>query len=498
MPSNAAARGTLSEGALARLIGRLQREKLSGSLRVSAMEVRGGVPVVLRALLRVAGGRLVALEEGGPDRAPSPPSADSTGELAARAAAMLGHLLAGRDGVYLWEEEPGSPAPAAGAPWVGEVARPAASALADSGLVRAALGPLDRTVVATAAGASGVGELSAPQAALLGRAAAGAPAAELCAHARDPEAAERDLLVLLCLGLVSWEADLPKAPPPPAAARPRASPSSATAKAPPPPKTVPAAPAPESVADRRRDIERAHAALRGANHFEVLGLAPDASEGDVRQAFARLARRYHPDAQRDPGIEDVRGKLADLFVAIGRAHDVLKDRAARERYERAMGLGAGAPLRRAPAAPPPPLGVQGADDPLEARILRSEEALAASQPWEAIRLLEEAVPAATGSLKTRARVLLGRAYVERERPREAEKVLLAALGDDPRSVPACLALGRLYRDRGMANRARGMFQKALEIDPRQAEARRELAGLGTAPPEGEGGGSLLSRLRDRR
>jgi Tfp pilus assembly protein PilF len=95
-------------------------------------------------------------------------------------------------------------------------------------------------------------------------------------------------------------------------------------------------------------------------------------------------------------------------------------------------------------------------------------------------------------------VLLGRAYADRERPREAEKVLLEVLQADPLSVPACLLLGRLYRERGMAKRARGMFEKALEIDPTQAEARRELSALGqndTPPPAG---GSLLSRLRDRR
>jgi Tfp pilus assembly protein PilF len=108
------------------------------------------------------------------------------------------------------------------------------------------------------------------------------------------------------------------------------------------------------------------------------------------------------------------------------------------------------------------------------------------------------VAASGGEIKRRAQVLLGRAYADRERPREAEKILLEVLQADPLSVAACLLLGRIYRERGMAKRARGMFERVLEIDPIQIDAVRELAVLGTADPSPPPpGGSLFSRLRDR-
>jgi tetratricopeptide (TPR) repeat protein len=248
----------------------------------------------------------------------------------------------------------------------------------------------------------------------------------------------------------------------------------------------------------RREIEEAHAALRGANHFAVLGLTVSASADEVRQAFARLARRYHPDAQRDPALQDVGPKLHDIFVAVGNAYAVLKDTGARDRYERAMGLRLTTPrvtvaAREAVAD----TSAHRADEPIETRLLRAEEALDAQQPWEAIRLLEETVSAAAGTLKVRAQELLGRAYMDRERPREAEKVLLEVLQADPVSVPACLLLGRIYRERGMAKRARGMFERALEIEPGRVDAQRELFALGVDPEPPPPGGSLLSRLRDR-
>jgi tetratricopeptide (TPR) repeat protein len=251
----------------------------------------------------------------------------------------------------------------------------------------------------------------------------------------------------------------------------------------------------------RREIEDAHAALRGASHFAVLGLTVSASEEEVRHAFARLARRYHPDAQRDPALQDLRAKLNDVFVALGNAYAVLKDAAARDRYERSMGLRMASTPRISAAAREATAYLSSpasrADEPIEARLIRAEEALDAQQPWEAIRLLEEAVAAAGGALKRQAQVLLGRAYADRDRPREAEKVLLDVLKADPVCVPACLLLGRIYRERGMAKRARGMFEKALEIDPAQEEALRELAALGADPGPPPAGGSLLSRLRDR-
>jgi tetratricopeptide (TPR) repeat protein len=277
----------------------------------------------------------------------------------------------------------------------------------------------------------------------------------------------------------------------------------ATVDAPKPAAAAPPAPVRAAVpsAQMRREIEEAHAALRGANHFAVLGLTVSASTDEIRQAFARLARRYHPDAQRDATLQDLRAKLNDVFVAVGNAYAVLKDAAARDRYERAMGLRMAAPPRVAAAAREATAYLSSpasrADEPIEARLIRAEEALNAQQPWEAIRLLEEAVAAAGGALKRQAQVLLGRAYADRERPREAEKVLLEVLQADPLSVPACLLLGRIYRERGMAKRARGMFEKALEIDPAQEDALRELAALSNDPSPPPAGGPRISRLRDR-
>ena len=514
MAANEGTRGALAEGGLAALLGSLQRGRASGWLRLTAMEVRSGIPSVTRCGLRLRGGRVVALEAAeGPLRGPAPAGAN----LARRAAAVLARMLPCRDGMRSWEPEAGADEAASSeGPWLAALAMKAVHDVADPSAVRWALGELNRRLVPASTVDEGVTPLSPTQGLLLSRLGSGATGVELSGQAANSEIAERDLLALICAGVVAWagesaptatgptasgQASGTSAPAPArrtrgaSAAKSASASPRATAPAPPPAPPVP------DVAALRREVEDAHAALRGATHFAVLGLTADASDADVRQAFARLARRYHPDAQRDPALADVRQKLVDVFVAISDAYAVLKDAGERERYERTLGRHAPRAGRAGAGAgggPAPGATGDTADEPIESRLLRAEEALGASQPWEAIRLLEEAVPAATGGLKVRAYVLLGRAYAAREGPREAEKALQAALRADPRSVSACLALGRFYRYQGLVKRARGMFERVLEIDAGQGDAMRELSALPDDAPDSPPKGSLLSRIRGER
>jgi len=63
------------------------------------------------------------------------------------------------------------------------------------------------------------------------------------------------------------------------------------------------------------------------DYYEVLGLARGASEQDIKSAFRRLAKKYHPDAnQGDPDSER-------QFKEVNEAYEVLKDPQKRAAYE---------------------------------------------------------------------------------------------------------------------------------------------------------------------
>ena len=73
------------------------------------------------------------------------------------------------------------------------------------------------------------------------------------------------------------------------------------------------------------------------DYYEILGVPKDASQDDLKQAFRRLARQYHPDVNKAADAEE-------RFKEINEAFAVLSDdekRAAYDRYGHAGVKGAG-------------------------------------------------------------------------------------------------------------------------------------------------------------
>jgi DnaJ-class molecular chaperone len=62
--------------------------------------------------------------------------------------------------------------------------------------------------------------------------------------------------------------------------------------------------------------------------YEVLGVARNASEDDIKKAYRKLARQYHPD--RNPGDKQAETR----FKEVQAAYDILSDKTKREQYDR--------------------------------------------------------------------------------------------------------------------------------------------------------------------
>ena len=63
------------------------------------------------------------------------------------------------------------------------------------------------------------------------------------------------------------------------------------------------------------------------DYYDTLGVARDANKEDIKRAYRRLARKYHPDVNREPGAEE-------KFKDINRAYEVLSEDEMRARYDR--------------------------------------------------------------------------------------------------------------------------------------------------------------------
>lgn len=60
--------------------------------------------------------------------------------------------------------------------------------------------------------------------------------------------------------------------------------------------------------------------------YETLGVSKGASSDEIKKAYRKLARKYHPDINKDPGAED-------KFKEINAAYEILSDEKKRAQYD---------------------------------------------------------------------------------------------------------------------------------------------------------------------
>ena len=62
------------------------------------------------------------------------------------------------------------------------------------------------------------------------------------------------------------------------------------------------------------------------DYYEVLGLSKGASQDEIKKAYRKMAKKYHPDVNKDPGAED-------KFKEINEAYEVLSDEQKKAAYD---------------------------------------------------------------------------------------------------------------------------------------------------------------------
>jgi hypothetical protein len=87
-----------------------------------------------------------------------------------------------------------------------------------------------------------------------------------------------------------------------------------------------------------------------ATHYDLLGVAPDATAEEIQRAYRLLALRHHPDVAPDADQA--------VMAAINGAWSVLSDPASRRTYD----AGLGRPESPARPAPPPSSGWRPLDE----------------------------------------------------------------------------------------------------------------------------------------
>jgi curved DNA-binding protein CbpA len=271
------------------------------------------------------------------------------------------------------------------------------------------------------------------------------------------------------------------APAPPAAAPPVPSPAAAAARPAPPGLS------PEQEA-RRKEVLELFEGLKTKSHFEVLGIPRASNESQVKEAYFKLAKRFHPDSHHDPSLADLRDRIEAVFIRLGEAYEVLRDRNRRASYESDLV----SRMPRGPVAsggaPPPPAGPDPEAETrlAEESVRRAEKLYAAEKYWDAIQLLEPALRSLKGKMLQRARVDLAKNYLKNPKwVKRAEEQLQNTIRDEANNVEAHFLLGGIYKASGLKNRAVHEYQRVLELKPEHEASQAALLEL--APDEGAQG-----------
>src|SRR4029453_12847280 len=73
---------------------------------------------------------------------------------------------------------------------------------------------------------------------------------------------------------------------------------------------------------------------RSPDYYKVLDVDRKASQDEIKKAYRKLARKYHPDTNKEAGAEE-------RFKGISEAYDVLGDPEKRKKYDRGGSVFAG-------------------------------------------------------------------------------------------------------------------------------------------------------------
>lgn len=65
----------------------------------------------------------------------------------------------------------------------------------------------------------------------------------------------------------------------------------------------------------------------GKDYYKILGIGKAAADDEIKKAYRKLALKFHPDKNKEPGAEE-------KFKEIAEAYEVLSDKKKRDVYDK--------------------------------------------------------------------------------------------------------------------------------------------------------------------
>ncbi len=214
----------------------------------------------------------------------------------------------------------------------------------------------------------------------------------------------------------------------------------------------PAAAGDARASELQAEIEDKRSRLGELDHYALLGLERNAGPADVKRAYLKAAKRFHPDALSRLGLEALKRGANELFAAITRAHETLSQPERRRDYDAVLAGHVQVDADRVAQA--------------ESLYRKAEMLMRAGQFAAAVDLAQGAVSLWPDDSAYQG--ALGWCLYKRQPPDEARAAehLEKAAALDPRDAVAHLRLGIVLKALGDAAGATRATARGKQLDPK--------------------------------
>jgi tetratricopeptide (TPR) repeat protein len=211
-------------------------------------------------------------------------------------------------------------------------------------------------------------------------------------------------------------------------------------------------------------IETMYAKCKNANNYDLLGVPRGATDYEIRKAYYKAAKEFHPDLNFSLS-KDMKNKLIEIFTYMTNAYLSLKESENRKQYEDS-------------AEPWQPRSARVIQNPEIAKakfiegknMYKKGDCEYAAHCFASALYFDKSVP--------QYYYYYGCSLAKLEKWKDAVKVLNEYLELNPNSPNALAELGHIYLKLHFPLRAEGYFNKAMQLNPANKRAKEGIALIG--------------------
>lgn len=224
-------------------------------------------------------------------------------------------------------------------------------------------------------------------------------------------------------------------------------------------------------------LEKVESAL---TYYETLGVSPEASISDIKAAYFKLAKNFHPDKYHQEADLKLQQRIQHAFTEIAKAYETLRSQDTKEIYDfklrkilKEMGA---AQKNQTPPESSAPLKEQTSEDRAREDFDSGFNFLMNEDYVRALPYLHRAVQTAPGHARYHA--YYAKAISQDEKQRfKADAEFQTAIRLEPANPTFRLMLAEFYIQYNLLKRAEGELHRLLAIAPDNKEARLLLDSL---------------------